>query len=519
METRAGIRVVRWARRFARPALFALAAGAGLAGCHEHLCPPPVVPPSPPPIQCHPLPCAGEGKPLVVPGDPPAPADKPQLIDLPTALQLADRQNPEIAVARERINQALAVQQQAEVLWIPDLAFGSGWNRHDGQIQRFNGEVRTASRSSLFVGVGPQLWLTPGEAYFAPLATRQLTAARQAGAAALTNERLLDVSLAYADLLQAYAELLINDETLRNAGTLLDITATFEKAGKGAAADTARARTEVRDRERQRIEIDARIGVASARLVELLYLPPEFPLHPAEPAMVPVALVPEKAPLPELIAQALAYRPELEENRALTLAALQRWRAAKVQPWVPNISLSYDAGGFGGGPNSFFGEFSGRQDLDVSLQWTLDNFGLGNAARTREAHSRYSQAALQQNALGARVAREVVSAFRVAYARRRALTAAQQAVEAARESYQLNEQRVRRAPEQGRPIELLQAVQALARARLDYLVTVADYNRAQFRLYTAMGNPPLCALDAAAQVSVQEPTVPELPKTTEEEKK
>jgi outer membrane protein TolC len=98
---------------------------------------------------------------------------------------------------------------------------------------------------------------------------------------------------------------------------------------------------------------------------------------------------------------------------------------------------------------------------------------------------------------------EVVAAFRVAYARRRALTAAQQAVEAARESYRLNEQRVRRAPEQGRPIELLQAVQALARARLDYLFTVADYNRAQFRLYTAMGNPPLCALDTAAQVSVE----------------
>lgn len=485
----------------------ALTAKVLLAGCHEHLCPPPVQPPHPP-LVCNPVPGSGDGKVAIAP-EPPTLVETPKPIDLPTALQLADRQNPEIAVARERINQALAEQLQAEVLWVPDLIVDSTWTRHDGQIQRFNGEIRTVSRNSLGVSAGPFLLLTPGEAYFAPLAARQVTVARQAGAAAVTNQRLLDVALAYTDLLQTSAELLINEETLRNARTLLEITESFEKVGKGAAADTARSRTEVLGRERERIQIEGRIGVASARLVELLYLPPDCPLRAAEPAVVPIALVPETAPLKELIAQAMAYRPELEENRALTLAALERWRAAKVAPWVPNVRLDYAAGGFGGGPNSFFGDFNGRQDLDVSLFWTLDSFGLGNLARTRAEHSRYSQAALRQNAIEATVAREVVAAFQVAYARRRELTAAQQAVEAARDSYRLNEQRVRRAPEQGRPIELLQAVQALARARLDYLQTVADYNRAQFRLYTAMGNPPLCALDKAATVPIDEATVPE----------
>lgn len=485
---------------------FALAAGACLAGCHEHLCPPPVVPPPPPPLHCHSLPSVEAGK--VVPGQQPRFSDQPQPIDLPTALQLADRQNPEVAVARERINQALAVQQQAEILWLPDLTFGPTWSRHDGQIQRFNGEIRTASRSALFVGGGPQLVLKPGEAYFAPLAARQLTAARQAGAAALTNERLLDVALTYTNLLQASAEVSINEETLRNALTLLERTEALERAGKATGAETALARTEVRAREREREDVQGRVGVASARLVELLYLPPEADLRPAEPALVPVALVPEAAPLPELVAQALTHRPELAENRALTQAALERWRATKLAPWVPNVRLNYAAGGFGGGTNSFFGEFDGRHDVDVSLQWQLENLGLGNAAQTREAQSRYSQTALHQNALATRVSREVVAAFRTAYARRRALTAAGRAVESARESFRLSEQRLRQDPGSPRAIELLRAVQTLARVRLDYLDTVADYNRAQFELYTAMGNPPLCALDGAVPVPVVEPTVP-----------
>src|SRR5262249_36239281 len=84
----------------------------------------------------------------------PVPADlgqAPQPIDLPTALRLADDQNPEIAFARERIREALAQQNRAEVLWLPHLEVGVNWTRHDGQIQATTGEVITVSRSSLFV--------------------------------------------------------------------------------------------------------------------------------------------------------------------------------------------------------------------------------------------------------------------------------------------------------------------------------------------------------------------------------
>jgi hypothetical protein len=40
-----------------------------------------------------------------------------------------------------------------------------------------------------------------------------------------------------------------------------------------------------------------------------------------------------------------------------------------------------------------------------------------------------------------------------------------------------------------RPQEAVSAIQALASAYFDYYGTVADYNRAQFQLYRALGNP------------------------------
>ncbi len=67
------------------------------------------------------------------------------------------------------------------------------------------------------------------------------------------------------------------------------------------------------------------------------------------------------------------------------------------------------------------------------------------------------------------------------------------AVAEAIESLQLNLTSIRRGaglPGATRPIEVLQPVQALAQARTDYLGAVLAHNRAQFRLYRAIGQPP-----------------------------
>jgi outer membrane protein TolC len=173
--------------------------------------------------------------------------------------------------------------------------------------------------------------------------------------------------------------------------------------------------------------------------------------------------------------------------------------------------LAFAAGGFGGGINDFFGNFNGRSDFAATVVWTLQNFGLGNQALMRERRSQYAQATFRQASVEAQVAAQVASAFSVAFAHRQALAAAQREVADARESYRLNDDRVRRFPDQGRPIELLQAIQALAVARRDYLQVVSDYNRAQFHLFTALGHPPLCAFNQAERLPTTEPVVPAPP--------
>jgi hypothetical protein len=56
-----------------------------------------------------------------------------------------------------------------------------------------------------------------------------------------------------------------------------------------------------------------------------------------------------------------------------------------------------------------------------------------------------------------------------------------------------------------RPQEAVAAVQAFAQANTDFFAAVADYNRAQFRLYRALGHPAQCLAGINPQVPIEEP--------------
>ena len=73
--------------------------------------------------------------------------------------------------------------------------------------------------------------------------------------------------------------------------------------------------------------------LASARLAELLDLPPTPRLHPDEDKAVPSPAVPDPLPLPELLAIALLNRPELHEQQAAIRQALLSLNEARALPF------------------------------------------------------------------------------------------------------------------------------------------------------------------------------------------
>jgi outer membrane protein TolC len=422
-------------------------------------------------------------------------------IDLATTLRLADANNPLIAIAQARYREALARQDQAELLFLPTLATGATYFRLDGNTQNQAGLVFTVSRSNLFAGGLASLRVDTADAYFQPLIARRAARAESLIAKAANIAVSYDAASGYLDLLQAHAAAAVVTETLARANQMLDRAESAVAAGLSkTSGDANRARVEVNLRNQELLEMRGRAGVASARLTRLLTLEPAVELLPADIAAVPMTLVPFERTIDELILTAWTCRPEMAAQQALIGAAQERLRAARYGPLLPKVQLEYTGGTFGGGRNDFVGQFDGRGDLVASAFWELKNLGLGNRAQARERQAQLDQASHAERAIRASVAGEVSEAARLAATRIASLDAAQTAVRESQELYRkLLESSFGMANPQPKydALEPLLAIQALHQARMQYLTQVIEFNRAQFRLFTAMGQPADCAVPAA----------------------
>lgn len=421
-------------------------------------------------------------------------------IDLATALAISGGENPEVAFARQRINEAFARARAADVLWVPSLRAGVNYNKHEGTIQDVAGNMIETSRGSVYTGLGAQAVgasspAVPGvvvefhtrDMIYQPRIADQVLAATRQASRAVTNDILMETALAYNDLLEALELEAVAADTLANTRRLADVTGDYARSGQGLPSDADRAKAELATRQVEAQRAAENVQVASVRLARLLSQDPTATLAPLEPSIVPIDMAPLDRSLHELVAIGLSNRPELAESRYLICAAVERLRREQNAPLVPSVLLGLSYGGNGGGLGGDIDNFGDRLDFDAVAYWELRNLGLGEQAARDEARSRLQQARWRQVQVLDQVASEVAEAHAQVVARRQQIELAQAGIIAARESYRRNSERIQDAF--GLPIEVLQSIQALDAAQRQYVRSVADYNRAQFRLPRALGWP------------------------------
>jgi outer membrane protein TolC len=465
-----------------------------------------------------------------------------QPINLAVALRLAETANLDIAQARQVVAGAQAALKRASVMALPNFNLGSTYAKHEGNLQKTEGNIIKANKDSLFVGGGPSMAFQLNEALFAPLVGRQLFASTQAGLRRVTNDTLLQVAGAYLNVLRARRRLARVEETLdyltsdrpsrARGGSkgLLPVVTAIQEAGGAVAfkSEVERVRVEVLRRQEERVGLVQEFLVTSAELARLLRLDPAVPLWPIEDFRFPMPLAGEDyagRPLADLVGVALNNRPELAENQALVRAAVQRVRTAQYRPLLPNLVLNYNWGDFGGGPDlngttvqgtkvvtiPGFGpsgqihHFAPRTDFDVTLMWRLNNLGLGNLAEIREQQAAARQASLRLLQVRDRVIAQVVQSLEMVQGWRQRLEVSRSALFDARgladgpvfRSLRLNFERIREVTTT-RPLEVLDSIRGLNDLLDVYASAVTDYEQSQFRLLTALGFPATALIDRAA---------------------
>jgi outer membrane protein TolC len=176
---------------------------------------------------------------------------------------------------------------------------------------------------------------------------------------------------------------------------------------------------------------------------------------------------------------------------------------------IPQIGVGYAGARFGGGINGDPELFNSRGDGTAMMTWQLNGMGVEDWARAKVRRTQMNEATIHVREIQARVAAEVTAAAKVAREHKNALASAQEAVRQAEEMWVRLEKGVfHNVKGVYDPLEPLTAEQALDAARTEYLKEVIEFNRSQFQLYWAMGQPPQCALPQVAALPVEVPAVP-----------
>ena len=431
--------------------------------------------------------------------------DQPLPINLPTALSLAGARPLDVSLASERIRVASAQLQRARVTWLPTLYLGADYFRHDGQIQDVAGNILGTSKSTFMAGGGPVAVFAVTDAIFAPLAARQDLRARESLLQVTQNDSVLAVAEAYFGVQQARGELAGAVDAAQRAEDVLKKAEQHVPSGLVPPVEVVRTRVEASRRRQAVHAARERWRLASAELARILRLQPSALVEPLEPPHLLVTLISSECPVDELIATALINRPELAAQQALVQATLQRLRQERLRPLIPSVLLRGAAtnpaglmgvGVFGGGRNGRIADFSARSDMDIELLWELQNLGFGNRAQVNARRAERELALLELFRIQDRIAAEVAQAHAQVQSASARLVETEVAVKDAVDSFDKNVEGLKGT--QGgagklvlliRPQEVVAALQALAQAYADYYATVADYSRAQFRLYRALGHP------------------------------
>lgn len=317
-------------------------------------------------------------------------------LTLADAEAIAARQAPTVAAARLKALAAKQVVRQVRSAFFPqitaeftavatgdDIADHFGWNRltnKDTRIGATGGlnNPTVLSRESNGI-VFSQLLTDFGRSWDLTAASKALARSEEQRSEAVRARVLLVVDQCYFRLLEAQAVKRVTDETVMARQLIADRAAALAKSEIKSELDASFARIGLDEAKLVQVEAANRVKTAAAELSAALGYP-----QPHEFQLAEVRRFPErKGPLGDLIAQALASRPEViaarhERDAARSLASAERaahfpkisiiGAAGRTTAGDPRVEGDYAAAGINVELPIFAGFKTSARAAEVALQ-------------------------------------------------------------------------------------------------------------------------------------------------------
>jgi hypothetical protein len=341
------------------------------------------------------------------------------------------------------------------------------------------------------------------DAIFQPLASRQVLNSRRWDIQSAKNDALLATTDTYFSVHQYRGQYAGAIDVIDRGQKLVD-RLKFLSSDLIPRVEVDRAVKMLADMQQHTATARQNWRVSSADLTQILRLDPRVMVVPQEHDHLQITLIDPARSLDDLIPIGLTNRPELASQQALVRSVTQKIRQEKGRFLLPSLMLNgfqtpqellqFGAQGIGHGDS--LNLWSLRDDFSPQALWQYEGMGLGTMARIKEQRGNQSLSIIEQFRIQDAVAGDVTRA------QARLQSAAVRVVQADRSmrealiTFEGNYEGLAQTKRFGnvlvqiyRPQEAVIALEHLLVAYDQYFATVADYNRAQFELFHALGYP------------------------------
>lgn len=411
-------------------------------------------------------------------------------ISLDTVLRLACDQNTQIALAREKLREACAEKDVADLAWLPDVYLGLSYWNHQGGIQNEDGTLTHSSTQATFGGTEIKALLDLKDiAYQRVNACRQVLQ-RKGELSRITSETLLEASTTYIDLLMARTTEAIALQLAKHEQALLERIRGLAKDEPPARIQAEAIEADSRGHHQAIVKLRRQGDAAAYKLANLLGLDPKVKLMPVDDRLAPFALADTNAPVEELVNRALSNGPGVQElERLLALVQSSMDNANGPGRFIPLFELCATEGGFGAAAGDDM-RWDNRFDVGLHMRWNLTDAFRGRE-KLRVNESRLQQLYLSQQDLRNKLTAGVHEArSAITYGEDEIRFGADQ-IRSASKAYTLSDERMKNPPpertDRTNEVQVLQALRALELAHLHYLEAVSAYDKAQLRLLVLTG--------------------------------
>lgn len=418
-----------------------------------------------------------------------------QPITLQQALELAERNNRDLEVARLQVEQSRAAIREARADNFPTLGLtanltrsGSAFITQDTQQNSFLNQlgVDTGSNNATQTAFGTGAQLNYN-IFTSGLRSAQIEAAeRRSRGAELqleqTREDLrLQVSNDYYNLQNTDSQVAINEAAVRNAEANLRDSRAQETAGLGTRFDTLRAEVNLANAQQQLRNTQANQEIARRQLVQRLSLAETVTLTAADPVQPAGTWT---IPLEDSIVLAYRNRAELEQQLVQREISQAQIRAARAQN---GVTLSF-VGSYNyqlAGTTRSASRSSDNYSLGLQARWNLFDGGATNAQIAQQERNReIAEARFAQNRNQIRF--QVEQAFANLQANLANINTTQQSVSQAEEALRLAILRFQAGV--GTQTDRISAEAALTQAQGNRVSAIINYNLALAQLRRAVSN-------------------------------